>query len=179
MKEAREVEQKIPNQNIVNLVNLALSMGALEAKLMDVKDIVVRDWVRLKCQYGCGAYGKILTCPPYSPTPEQTRNILSGYTTAILLRLPDESRTNHVLIAKLERSLFLEGYYSAFGLPAGPCEYCEKCNLKHCVKPKLARPTMEACGIDVYATVRKNGFDIDVRKTTEEKPTYFGLVLVE
>jgi hypothetical protein len=38
---------------------------------------------------------------------------------------------------------------------------------------------MEACSIDVYATARKNGFCIDVRKTHKEKPTYFGLVLIE
>jgi predicted metal-binding protein len=179
MKKATETNQKIPNQNLSNLVNLALTMGALDAKLVDTKDIVVRDWVRLKCQYGCGAFGRSLTCPPYSPSPEQMRHILSSYSAAILLRLPDESMASHDLIAKLERSLFLEGYYSAFGLPAGPCERCKKCNLEHCTHPRLARPSMEACGIDVYATARKNGFCIDVRKTTKEKPTYFGLVLVE
>ena len=179
MKETTETNPKNPNKNLSNLVNLALTIGAADAKLIRAKDVVVQDWVRLKCQYGCGGYGKSLTCPPYSPSPEQTRRILTGYSTAILMRLPDESMASHDLIAKLERSLFLAGYYSAFGLTAGPCERCKKCNLEHCVHPRLARPSMEACGIDVYATARKNGFCIEVRKTTEDNPTYFGLVLVE
>lgn len=34
--------------------------------------------------------------------------------------------------------------------------------LKRCVYPTRARPAMEACGIDVYNTVRDAGFDIHV-----------------
>jgi hypothetical protein len=37
---------------------------------------------------------------------------------------------------------------------------------------------MEASSIDVYATARKNGFDIEVLKTHKQSPTYFGLMLV-
>jgi len=174
MKETSET-----NQNLADLVDLALEKGALDAKIVDSKDIVVADWVRLKCQYGCGAYGKTLNCPPFSPTPEKMRQILSSYNRAILLRIPDESKATQEMIANLERSIFLKGYYRAFGISAGPCELCEKCNLKECVHPKQARPSVEACGIDVYATARKNGYSIEVRKTKEEQPTYFALVLVE
>ncbi len=42
-----------------------------------------------------------------------------------------------------------------------------------------ARPAMEACGIDVFATVRKHGFTIDVVRTRGDPEHYFGLVLVE
>jgi len=174
MKETTET-----NQNLTCSLDLALKTGALDAKLIDAKNIVVADWVRLKCQYGCGAYGKTLTCPPFSPTPERMRQILSGYSTAILLRVADESEATQNMIANLERSIFLKGYYRAFGVTAGPCELCEKCNLKECVHPKQARPSVEACGIDVYATARKNGYSIEVRKTKEEQPTYFALILVE
>ena len=167
------------NQNLTSSLDLALKTGALDAKLIDAKNIVVADWVRLKCQYGCGAYGKTLTCPPFSPTPERMRQILSGYSTAILLRVADESKATQNMIANLERSIFLKGYYRAFGVTAGPCELCEKCNLKECVHPKQARPSVEACGIDVYATARKNGYSIEVRKNKEEQPTYFALILVE
>jgi hypothetical protein len=38
---------------------------------------------------------------------------------------------------------------------------------------------MEACGIDVFATVRKHGFTIDVVRTPSDPQHYFGLVLVE
>lgn len=172
-------KESIPKQNQDELVNLAVSMGAFEAKVIDAKSIVIRDWVRLKCQYGCGAYGKTLTCPPYSPTPEQMRQILSGYSTAVLMQVADESLATQDMIVNLERSVFLKGYYRAFGISAGPCERCEKCNLQQCLHPKLARPSVEACGIDVYATARKNGYSIQVRKTKQEKPTFFAIVLVE
>lgn len=166
-------------EDLKHFAELAVRMGALDAKVIDAKNVVVEDWVRLKCQYGCGDYGKALTCPPYSPTPEQTRRTLKGYSRAILMKLPTKSVTAHDIVAKLERHVFLAGYYSALGFPAGPCERCKKCNLKHCVFPRLARPSMEASGIDVYATARKNGFHIEVVKTRRQEPTYFGLLLVK
>jgi predicted metal-binding protein len=166
-------------RDLGTFAKLAVEMGAVEAKVIDAKNVVVRDWVRLKCQYGCGNYGRALTCPPYSPTPEQTRRALKGYSRAILMRLPDESKKAHDIVANLERHAFLTGYYSALGFPAGPCERCKECNLKSCTYPRLARPSMEASGIDVYATARKNGFSIEVVKNRRQKPTYYGLLLVK
>jgi predicted metal-binding protein len=166
-------------EDLERFAKLAVRMGAVDAKVIEAKDVVVQDWVRLKCQYGCGNYGKSLTCPPYSPAPDQMRHVLSGYSYAILMRLPDESMTTHDLVARLERHAFLAGYYSAWGIGAGPCERCTECNLEHCVFPRLARPSMESCGIDVYATARKNEFHIEVLKTRRQKPTYFGLLLVK
>jgi len=38
---------------------------------------------------------------------------------------------------------------------------------------------MEACGIDVYATVRQAGWEIEVVQTPEPPFRLFGLVLME
>ena len=38
---------------------------------------------------------------------------------------------------------------------------------------------MEACGIDVYTTVRANGFPINVVKDSGCSENYYGLVLIE
>lgn len=38
---------------------------------------------------------------------------------------------------------------------------------------------MEACGIDVFKTVRANGFAIDTKKETYGGWNYFALVLLE
>ena len=100
-------------EDLERFAKLAVRMGAVDAKVIDAKDVVVQNWVRLKCQYGCGNYGKSLTCPPYSPSPDQMRHVLSGYSYAILMRLPDESMATHDLVVKLERHAFLAGYYSA------------------------------------------------------------------
>ena len=38
---------------------------------------------------------------------------------------------------------------------------------------------MEACGIDVFATARANGFPIEVVKDESCEDNYYGLVLIE
>lgn len=170
-------------KDLGRLCDLAVEFGAAEAKPIKADDIVVGNWVRLKCQYGCDGYGKRLTCPPYSPTPDEFRKVLNGYDWAILLRFepgkPEyEWKSPHKVAVKLEREAFLTGYHSAFGLGCGPCPHCDECDLKECVHPDLARPSMEACGVDVYATVRRAGLELRVLRDHDEKPTYFSLLLV-
>jgi predicted metal-binding protein len=80
---------------------------------------------------------------------------------------------------ELEQQLFFSGFYKAFGLGAGPCRLCNTCNLEQCVHPLRARPAMEACGIDVYATARANGYGIEVVRDRAEIPNRYGLVLIE
>lgn len=160
-----------------------MQLGASDGKIIKASDIIVGDWVRIKCQYGCSGYGQCLTCPPYSPTPAMTRKILSNYQWAILLKF-DPKASNydwsifHKVTVKLEKELFLNGYYNAFGFASGPCPYCSKCNLEQCKHPGKARPSMEASGIDVYATVRKAGFEINVIRRRDEQPKFFTVVLV-
>jgi len=38
---------------------------------------------------------------------------------------------------------------------------------------------MEACGIDVYTTVRNNGLSLEVVKDAGSECNYYGIVLVE
>ena len=158
---------------------LAEKFGAREAKVISAESVFTAPWVRQKCRFGCGGYGQTLTCPPYSPTPEETRRILDSYNTAILVHCSDGWDDLNEIVVQLEREIFLGGYYKAFGLSAGPCNLCDKCNLKQCQYPDKARPSMEACGIDVFQTARSNGFKIKVLKDTTCKANYFGLVLIE
>ena len=157
----------------------AQKLGAVDAIVIAPKDVVTGEWVRLKCQFGCGGYGERLTCPPYSPTPETTRKLLDGFQHGILVHGNQWTDIKNI-VAKLERTIFLAGYYKAFAMGSGPCALCEECDTEgSCRHPEEARPAMEACGIDVYASARKHGFDIRVLKSHDEKPNYFGLVLVE
>jgi len=158
-------------------IKLAKKLGAKEAKVILAKTIATAEWVRLKCQFGCDGFGQSLTCPPYSPTADETRKELKFYKQALLIH-GDESTDIRKVIGKLEREIFLDGYYKAFGMAAGPCYLCAKCP-KFCRHAEEARPAMEACGIDVYKTVRANGFKIEVLKTGSCKGNYFGVVLIE
>lgn len=169
------------SEDLEKLCKGAVKLGATEAKAIRTKDVVTAEWVRLKCQFGCGGYNQHLTCPPFSPTPSETRKILDEYEWAILLKFkPPWPGKIRIVISEIERMIFLSGYYKAFGLASGPCELCEDCNVKGgvCKNPDKARPSMEACGIDVYATVRGAGLTIKVVRTHDETPTYYGLVLV-
>ena len=155
-----------------------IELGVREARIIDPKTVETASWVRWKCQFGCGGYNSSLTCPPHSPTPEETRKVLDSYICATLF---EGGRLDTKEIAtKMEREIFLSGYYKALGLGSGPCRLCASCAFgEGCRHPDEARPAMEACGIDVFATARKHGFAINVVKSHKDPQHYFGLILID
>ena len=162
------------------LIEKAVEMGAEEGKVISPENVYTAIWVRMKCRFGCGEFGTNLTCPPHSPPPERTRKMLDEFETAILIHFPSEVQGIKDLMAELEREAFLSGFYKAFALGAGPCYLCEDCELEEgCIHPHRARPAMEACGIDVYKTVREAGFPIEVVKNRDCSQNYYGLLLLE
>jgi predicted metal-binding protein len=158
-------------------VKKAKKLKVRDAAIIPAGSVVTAEWVRLKCQFGCGGYGKTLTCPPYSPTPEQTRRMLADYRHGLLIHGDEHTHISEI-VAELEREIFLDGYHKAFGMGSGPCDLCDRCP-KSCRYPEKARPSMEASGIDVFSTVRANGFPIEVLKTETCEGNYYGLVLIE
>ncbi len=154
--------------------------GVRAATIVPPAEVQTAAWVRLKCQFGCDGYGRCLVCPPFTPTPEQMRGVLDCYRRGVLIHFEPEAETK-AIVADLEREIFLRGAWKAFGLGAGPCNFCESCALEpgQCRHAERARPAMEACGIDVFSTVRRAGFEIDVVRTVQQCPDYFGLILVD
>ncbi len=154
--------------------------GVIDACIISPSEVETAEWVRLKCQFGCGGFGQCLVCPPFTPTPEQMREVLDGYRRAVLIHCEPEAEVK-AIVAELERDIFLAGYWKAFGLGAGPCYFCKRCPVdeQECRHPDSARPSMEACGIDVFSTVKKVGFPIEVVRTTRQCPNYYGLILVD
>lgn len=182
-----------------------------DLRLIPTEMIVVSDWVRLKCRYGCENYGNHLGCPPFSPTPSETRAVLSAYRNAVLARFevkPDpklppkhasRALSNSAVkmqktVAELERIAFLAGYYKAFGMNAMPCALCDTCIIGEmhkkdqaifdmdsvkCRNKEIMRPSMEACGIDVFKTLQNAGFKPRVLKDNKEMVELFGLILVD
>ena len=160
------------------LKQMAMSLGAIKAKVISPTTAETSEWVRWKCQFGCGGFGSSLVCPPHTPEPAQTRLMLDEYKQAVLFEAPRGKAKK--IAADLERKLFLAGFYKALGLGSGPCRLCDTCSFEEgCQHPDQARPSMEACGIDVFATVRGHGFAIDVVRTRRDPQHYFGLVLLE
>jgi predicted metal-binding protein len=161
-------------------VRRACVLGASDARVVSPKEVFTAEWVRLKCQFGCGGFGEHLTCPPFAPTPGVMRRVLDEYEVGVLVHSgSSEWRELSPLIASLEREAFLAGYYKALGLGSGPCDLCASCDVKGgCQHPEVARPSMEACGIDVYRTARAAGFEIEVVRDYSCRQNYFALLLL-
>ncbi len=168
-------------KSIEELKNRAVELGASESKVIEAKTIKTAAWVRYKCQFGCSGFAESLTCPPYSPTPSQTQEILDSFKKAILIHCQSGSHVDiSKVVLKIEKEAFIAGYYKALGMGAGPCRLCRVCNLKgECRHREEARPSLEACGIDVFSTARCNGFTIDTLDSDRCKADYFGVVLIE
>jgi predicted metal-binding protein len=163
----------------------ARRLGVTDAVVISPQKVFTATWIRLRCQYGCSEYGLCLTCPPHSPAPETTRKMLDEYRSAILLH-GDNWEAVRKAARELELQVFLAGYYKAFAFVCGPCWSCKQCVvLKEkgkklaCRHPDLARPAMEAAGIDVFATARAAGLPIEVVRSTDDPQNYYALVLVE
>ncbi|WP_405383376.1 DUF2284 domain-containing protein [Phascolarctobacterium sp.] len=190
------MEKELLQQNLQKLMDKALAMGASAAKVVSVPQIKTGAWTRMKCQYGCPNYGATLCCPPYTPDYEATQKFLSEYAYGIIveytMELPegagpgaftsaDLKMSNGLLeiLLGLERDAFLLNNYRAFALKAGRCRLCDKCNLQKCVNPTKARPSLEACGIDVFALANDNGFKMEVITGPIKELKIYGLLLVE
>jgi len=168
----------IPKTTVKTFIRLARELGALQAKPIEASSIVTAPWVRWKCRCGCGGYNTSLCCPPHSPTYLETREVIASYDWAILIHCKEVDAST-AIVCEMERRIFLAGFYKAFGLGNSPCPLCAKCNTRGCIHTEQARPAMEACGIDVYATIRANGYPIKVVKDYSDDANYYGLVLVE
>lgn len=189
------MEEKLA-KNLEQLLANALEYGASAAKIVDVPTIKTGAWTRMKCQFGCPNYGKTLCCPPYAPSYEATQKFLNEYQKSVLVEVTvpfpqnigaeefeafDKNNTSLLLeiLLKLERDAFLMNHYRSFSLKAGRCRLCDTCNLKKCVNPTKARPSLEACGIDVFALANDNGFPMEVVTGPISELKIYGLVLVE
>jgi predicted metal-binding protein len=164
-----------------NLRKRAINLGAKDCKIIDVKTVKTAPWVKYKCQFGCSGFGERLTCPPYSPTPEQTRDILKDYSRGLLVHTERGAKKDiSKIVFELEKEAFFADYHKAFAMGAGPCRLCKTCNVQSlCRHREIARPAMEACGIDVFDTVRSNGFEIETLNSYDCKANFFGLLLIE
>jgi predicted metal-binding protein len=86
------------------LRKMALEMGAVDAKVITADKIVVEDRIVLKCKVGCTNYGKTLACPPYAPTAEEFRKIVSEYSYALFMKFKSRAKADSKLAKHLSKS---------------------------------------------------------------------------
>ena len=176
LQKKSQIAQRLKNQDCVRE---ALALGCADAKMITAESIVTGHWVRLKCQYGCPSFLSVLTCPPYSPPLEEIWDLLGAYYQALLIRGGSGEFIRETVVA-LEKKFVAGGFHKAFGMGSGPCRLCSPCDVEHgCKRPELARPSMTACGIDVYKTVQNNGWKTLPLVPHEERTEHFGLILID
>jgi len=156
--------------------------------------IVVAQWVRLKCRYGCDHYNTNWCCPPATVTVKEAREILREYRSALLLsgevdhphfyQNNSKKRRRQVQFWKgtvaIERELFLLGYHKAFGLTSESCALCKKCAYpENCLFPKEKRPSMESFSIDIFQTLRHIGKETKLAQNIGDHFKHYSIVLLE
>lgn len=187
----------------------AFELGAANAKIIKTEEIPVDERVPLKCQIPrCFGYGTSAHCPPNTMKPNELRKHLENYQWAIFftrnlpteLLLKDATDKDRIaafqniykIVKSIESMAFYDGHYLAFGLGAGSCrrtfcgqhKTCSALEGKSCRFGLLARPSMEAVGINVYKMTAAAGWDIypiGTYANAEETPkaVLAGLVVVE
>lgn len=183
--------------------SLILSHRYTDFKWINPRDIVTAEWVRMKCTFGCGNYGRNACCPPNVPSVEECRRFFDSYATGVLFHFAKkvprpEARHAYTRgvtrgLLRLERELFLAGYYKVFLLPMDSCSLCatrrgagaicpgatcpgvrEKCR-----QPALARPSPEAMAVDVFSTARQYGYPIEVLRDYSRAMNRYAFLLIE
>ena len=61
------------------LEKLFRQQGFGDFKWIAPERVVVAEWVRMKCIFGCWLYGKNATCPPNTPAVDECRRFFGAY----------------------------------------------------------------------------------------------------
>jgi len=165
--------------------------GYEDFKWISGGEVVVSQWPRFKCMFGCSSYGKKGTCPPSVPSIHECQRFFEEYSEIVVIHLrkklddPEDrkewSRKNNLNLLKLERAAFLSGHRKAFLLFMDECRICEACpgNRMECKNLQMARPSPEALGVDVFATVHKLGYPIEVLTDYTQEMNRYSFLLIE
>ena len=177
--------------DVEQIESLLHQHGYEDFKWLDPADIVVSQWVRMKCEFGCPSYGEVASCPPNTPSVEECRRFFSEYTRGLVLHFqkvaPEKeerktwsARTNLSLV-KLERDVFMAGYHKAFLLFMDSCEICAECvpERRDCKEARLSRPSPEGMAMDVFSTVRKLGYPIEVLTDPSQQMDRYAFLMIE
>ncbi len=181
-KVAIPVSEEILRKDIEKYRDMAVKLGASDAKIITPDIIKIDERVRVKCIVPkCDWYGTNANCPPYIGDVDFWRETINRYRYGILFKvdvsvkdLMDLKKVNISrlkileILSKLESEAFYDGYYLAFGLGSGSCiatlcggQKCVVLNEKSTCRHSLrSRVSMEGVGVDVFSLTTELGWDI-------------------
>lgn len=184
-----------PEMNELNnrkqLEKLFHKHGFSNFKWIDPKNIVVSQWVRMKCTFGCRDYGKNACCPPNTPSVDECRDFFREYSKGVVfhfekrLENPEDRHEWSIGINKkllsLEREVFTAGNPKVFLLFMDSCKLCKNCKEERarCSNKRSARPPPEALAVDVFSTVKQLGYPIEILRDFSETMNRYAFLLIE
>ena len=155
-----------------------LEKGALRAVEFNPSELVFAPWTIMKCKFGCPTYGHNRCCPPFTPGMAEMKEIALSYTRGLMFAV-DSMDKGTPLAVDTVNELFREGFYKALAFGTGPCRKCEVCKIGECPHPWVTAPSMEACGMDVFASALRQGFDVHSYNAPGQTPLCIGMILLE
>lgn len=175
-------KQYVPSkQDVANLPQEAISLGATASAIISSQEIQVKDDLAALCngEYTCPNYGLAASCPPNVEGPVEFRKwqAESTYSITIKIELPttimfsDERKgvmqLLHQIVAAVEKKAIEMGLENSKGFAGGSCKdlFCgdkEQCCVlaekKPCRHLESARPSMSGFGIDVTQLMKSAGW---------------------
>ncbi|HPR33423.1 MAG TPA: DUF2284 domain-containing protein [Prolixibacteraceae bacterium] len=170
--------------------NIIRSKGLHNFQWIDPKEIVVSQWVRVKCLFGCNDYG-LGACPPNTPSVAECIQFFQEYSHALIFRFevdadknkyPSEwSKKTTQTLLEIEKELFKCDYPRVFLLNQTCCCSCKECpgNRFECKDKKNSRPSPEGFAVDVYETVKKVGWTLHVVIDNPALITRIALIMID
>lgn len=161
------------------LIEKAVELGANDAKLIDTDKVVFDARSFLKCRFGCNRWGKFWTCPPNMHISHQMfMEGFNKYKKALVIQSEDP-KTGQDVAVEIEKEAMLN-YGAGFSFALALCVQCTECAYPDpCLFPHLARPSMDAYGIDIGKTLEPLKFKVEFDKEGKLLPAWYSMVLLD
>ncbi len=181
-----EVSEGVLQADLDRYCRRALELGAADAKIITADMVLIDERVRAKCYVpSCGSLGKNAHCPPHAMDLDFMRRVVCNFRYGIffMIKVPSKelagpavkekksagrsAMLNWTISAKIESEAFYDGYHLAMAFTGGPCEPylcpgsgCGVLSGEGCRRPYVARPSMEAVGMNAFRMAAKVGWEI-------------------
>ncbi|MBN1315877.1 MAG: DUF2284 domain-containing protein [Anaerolineales bacterium] len=197
-------QTEIDLEQLEKLVQLALSLGASDARIITSNAIKVKDSLASLCiKPRCSNYGLSASCPPHVSGPAGFRKLQQTLPHALAVRivvpssmlLSSESkelaRYLYELVAALEQEAVGMEYTDSIAFAGGSCKRlfcydqpdCQKISKGECRHPQIARASMSGYGVDVFELMKTCGWEVNLntnrsQSQTEDMSWIAGLIMI-
>lgn len=158
---------------------MAYEQGARHVRFITPDDVRLDPRCYLKCKFGCEEWGRKWTCPstPGGIPVDEFKKMLDRYSTIMLMHAPTENKNQEISFS-VEHQAYYDSLYFVFSVVG--CNRCESCMFPDpCPHKYKAHPSMQAMGIDVFATVHALGLPLKTLICPDDEENWYSLVLLE